>query len=378
VGAALLAACGSDPVVPDTPGRAGDGELAEALEFVRDAHDLPALAGMIIHGGGIIEMAAVGAREAGGSEPVGVEDLWHLGSITKSMTATVVARLEAEGLLSWSTTVSEALPDLVGAMRSEYADVTFTHLLSHTAGLPEAVDAVPIWSSLAVDVGPGTMDERHEWAAQLLAQEPAASRGAHLYSNAGYIVAGAMLEAISGQSWETLVEEEVFQPLGITTAGFGAPGEAGTVPDQPRGHVRDGARWASFPPGPGADNPAALGPAGTVHVAMADLASYAQAHLEGAQGRGDLLPPASFERLHTAAPGTAYALGWGLEQQPWTGGVALAHNGSNNRWFARLWLAPGRDFAFFTVTNAAGGRAEDGTDAAAVLLIQRFQAAFGA
>ena len=130
-------------------------------------------------------------------------------------------------------------------------------------------------------------------------------------------------------------------------------------------------------PGPGADNPAAIGPAGTVHISMADLALYMTAHLAGAQGQGGLLEASSFERLHTAAPGTAYAQGWALDEQAWTGGVALAHNGSNNRWYARLWLAPGRSFAFFVVTNAAGDQGEDGTDAAAIVLIERFEAAFG-
>ena len=130
-------------------------------------------------------------------------------------------------------------------------------------------------------------------------------------------------------------------------------------------------------PGPGADNPAAIGPAGTVHISMADLALYMAAHLAGARGQGGLLEPASFQHLHTAAPGTAYAQGWALEEQSWTGGVALNHNGSNERWFARLWLAPGRDFGLFTVTNAAGDQGEDGTDAAAIVLIERFEAAFG-
>jgi CubicO group peptidase (beta-lactamase class C family) len=372
---ALLMACGSDPIIPDEPGRAGDGKLAEALEFVRDAHDLPALAGMIVHKGGIVEVAAVGTRVAAGSELVTVDDLWHIGSITKSMTATVVARLVERGELSWSTTVSQALPDLIGEMRSEYADVTLAELMSHTAGLREEIHEVPIWQRLSVDVGPGTGEERHEWAAQLLMLDPM-SRGEHLYTNAGYIVAGAMLEAISGRSWEMLLEQEVFEPLGITTGGFGAPGRSG-IRDQPWGHSREGGNWIPLPPGPGADNPAAIGPAGTVHISMADLALYALAHLEGAQGNGGLLEHESFERLHTAAPGTAYAKGWGLAEQPWTGGVALAHTGSNNRWYARLWLAPERDFGFFTVTNAAGDPGEDGTDAAAVLLIERFGAAFG-
>ena len=66
-----------------------------------------------------------------------------------------------------------------------------------------------------------------------------------------------------------------------------------------------------------------------------------------------------------------------MDEQSWTGGVALNHNGSNGRWFARIWLAPGRDFGLFTVTNAAGDQGENGTDAASIVLIERFEAAFG-
>jgi CubicO group peptidase (beta-lactamase class C family) len=99
------------------------------------------------------------------------------------------------------------------------------------------------------------------------------SRGEHLYSNGGYIVAGAMLEALTGQTWETLMEQELFQPLGITTAGFGAPGTS-AVRDQPWGHLRSGGTWTPLSPGPGADNPAAIGPAGTVHIALSDITLY--------------------------------------------------------------------------------------------------------
>ena len=193
---------------------------------------------------------------------------------------------------------------------------------SHTSGLTDEVHEAAIWPTLGVDVGPGTTAERYEWAAQLLSRSPERSRGEHLYSNAGYIVAGAMIEALTGQTWETLMEQEVFEPLGITTAGFGAPGTAG-VRDQPWGHLRSGGSWTPLSPGPGADNPAAIGPAGTVHITMADLALYMAAHLAGALGQGGIIDAVSFQLLHSAAPGTLYAQGWGLEQQPWTGGVAL-------------------------------------------------------
>jgi len=146
--------------------------LADVLEFVRQAHGIPALGAVMVHQGRVIEMAAVGERVDGGSEAVTSDDRWHIGSLTKAMTATVVARLAERGELSWNTTAAEALPDLVGVMRSEYTDVTFTELFSHTSGLRDEIADVPIWPTLDLEIGPGTTEERRQWAAQLLGLSP--------------------------------------------------------------------------------------------------------------------------------------------------------------------------------------------------------------
>ena len=110
VGVALLPACGSDPVVPEDPGSAGDGTLAEALEFVRDAHGLPALAGVMVYQGRVVEMAAVGTRAAGGPESVTVDDLWHIGSCTKRMTATLIGLAVERNELRWDDLPPKPVP----------------------------------------------------------------------------------------------------------------------------------------------------------------------------------------------------------------------------------------------------------------------------
>lgn len=136
---------------------------------------------------------------------------------------------------------------------------------------------------------------------------PAVPRGTLLYSNAGYIVAGAMLETVTGVPWETLIQQEVFAPLGMNATGLGAPGSPVT-PDQPWGHERQADKWVAIEPGPLADNPAALGPAGTVHSTLGDFARYPSAHLAGARGGTAYLTKTSFEKLHTPAPGTDAAV----------------------------------------------------------------------
>ena len=88
-------------------------------------------------------------------------------------------------------------------------------------------------------------------------------------------------------------------------------------------------------------------------------------HLRGARGdKGLLLQPESFLRLHTAAEGSTFAMGWVTAQRPWAGGRTLTHNGSNTLNFCRVWIAPERDHAFLVVTNCAGDAAEKATDTA--------------
>jgi CubicO group peptidase (beta-lactamase class C family) len=203
---------------------------------------------------------------------------------------------------------------------------------------------------------------------------PGATRGSYLYSNAGYVIAGTMLEEVTGEQWEDLIHREVFEPLGMTSTGFGPPGSLGAVPDQPRGHVRQGSQWIALEPNANADNPAALGPAGTVHSSLGDYARYVAAHLAGARGTPGLVSAAAFEKLHTPAPGSSYALGWNAQTRNWAGGRTLAHAGSNTLWYAVVWIAPERDFAMIAVTNAGGDDAARGTDLAIQALIERFDA----
>ncbi len=370
--AASLGCGGGSPAGPLT-GVAGNGQLEAALEVVRENRDVPALAAALVYERQVIEMSAVGLRAAGSPEAVMTGDLWHIGSLTKAMTATLAARLVERGEIAWSTTVGDVFPDLVTRMRAEYVQVTFDQLMYHTSGLPVDFQTA-IWSTLRSDPSPLPV-QRRRWAAELLALQPETSRGTHLYTNAGYIVAGSMMEEITGETWEELMRREVFEPLGMSVAGFGAPGSAALV-DQPRGHVRQGSAWLPLSPGPQADNPPAIGPAGTVHVTLADYSRYMAAHVAGARGGAGLVSSESFLKLHTPAPGTDYSLGWAVTERNWANGGVITHGGSNGYWFATVWIGPQRDLAMFAVANAGGDPGQRATDEAVQVLIARFEALF--
>lgn len=380
----MAAACGSGndgsdlqppPERPDV-GVMGDGGLKTILDYVVADSGIPAVTAMFAHEGVVLEQAASGRRSSAQPDEVTEYDKWHIGSLTKSMTSTLAAVLIEQGNLSWDTTIGDVFPEFAGQIGTVYTNVRLDELLSHTGGIPtgssDLADAIS-------GQGGDLVSQRYQFTRQILIEAPAGSRGDFAYSNAGYIVAGAMLERVGGMSWEALMQQFVFDPLGMADSGFGAPGLPGQN-DHPSGHIPDGSNWYALAAGsPDADNPALFGPAGTVHASMNDIMNYMTAHLGGALGNDvpGLLTAQSFARLHDAAPGTAYSMGWDVTP------AGLTHIGSNDRWFARIIIVPELAITVFIAVNAGDPYSPDGGIPMQAIvetgeyLQQRFQAAFG-
>ncbi|WP_417478890.1 serine hydrolase domain-containing protein [Maricaulis maris] len=328
------------------------GGIQAGADIIRERTGAPGI-GILIRQGDEIELGLSGVRAIGTDIALQPDDLWHLGSNTKSMTATLVARLVEQGRISWDDTIAQYLGEAVDDINPAYRELTFRHLLSHRSGLPANVSSTAMIGFLAQGAqGADIAPQRIAYAAQVLAGDPAAEPETEfLYSNAGYVVAGAMLEQATGDDWEVLIRREVFEPLGLTSAGFGAPGSAETV-DQPRGH-RSGllGRRAAYAPGPTSDNPPVLGPAGTVHMSLGDLSGYLAVHMAGARGEDTgFLDAGSWQILHTPPFGEHYAMGWAID------GPRLIHNGSNTLWLVQMTIWPDRNRA--VIIGANDGDAE--------------------
>jgi len=370
--AVLLLGCLAAPGTAQDVGTARDGRLGSLLDSVRASFDLPALAAMSIHGDSVFEMAVAGVRAAGFPERVRTIDRWHLGSLTKAMTATLAAMLVERGVLSWTTSVHDVFPQLADSIRPEFRDVRLDELLSHTSGISNQDVRTPSWSRLRSDTVPLPL-QRRRWAAEFLQLRPSGERGTYQYANGNYVVAGAMMEAVTGRAWEDLMRDDLFQLVGMIESGFGPPGSHETR-DAPWGHWRVQQEWRSVAPGPFADNPAAMGPAGTVHATLSDFAQFVMEHLAGANGIDGIVSAESFHKLHAVVSGN-YALGWIVVERDWARGPALTHSGSNAMWYATVWIAPARNLAFVSVTNAGTDAAARATDRAIGVLLQRVQAA---
>ena len=328
-------------------------DLGPRLEEWRAQAKAPALAAVAITSEGVVGRGAVGFRKQGDPTPVEASDLWHIGSITKSFTSTLFARLVEAGKIRWEQSLAEVLPEAAG---TPYAQVTFEQLLSHRAGMV-ANPGLPLLVKGRTSTDP-LIEQRKQVVAEALAAPPVHERGAaFLYSNAGYVVAGAALERLTGEPWEELVRAQVLAPLGLRSAGFGAPGAAGKV-DQPYGHLDPIGSTRPphpIPPGPLADNPPLLGPAGTLHLSLDDLTTYLRDHLNGEAGAGSLLTPESYRRLHRVV-GDRYAMGWVDDRPEWASGERVVwHNGSNTMWYAMIGFLPEHRVGFVVVSNGGAG-----------------------
>ena len=227
----------------------------------------PGLIAAIIDGEGVRALAAAGVRRQGSSEKLTANDLMQIGSVTKAMTSTMLATLVADGTFvnGWQTTIAQVFPELVDEMHPDYRPVTLWQLVRHIGGVP---DGVPAWWTSHPTLP--MVERRYRILRENLADPPGSPIGVFSYSNAGYMVAAAMAEQLTGQSWETLMQERLFAPLGMSSAGFGVPGTRGGV-DQPWNHHRDSAgMWKPIQ----LDYGTPLAPAGNVYTSLEDLAKF--------------------------------------------------------------------------------------------------------
>ena len=212
---------------------------------------------------------------------------------------------------------------------------------------PPSVDAYDGYTYLESGKHVMELFRARGWTAIITDNLLAASQvadGEYEYSNLAYMIAGAMAERVTGQSWEELMQARLFDPLGMTSAGFGHPGSPGQV-DQPWGHVKFSSNWVPVQE----DNPEALGPAGIVHSSFEDWAKYIALQLPD-QSTSIL----NRDQLNFLVnPIGDYASGWGIGFRDWAEGVVYSHTGSNNRWFAVVWVAPEIDRAYLVATNSA-------------------------
>jgi CubicO group peptidase (beta-lactamase class C family) len=384
VGLASLVAAGLAPAAM----AAGPVDINDVLRPIQEEFKLPALFAAVTKGGEVVAAGAVGERAMGSGVAVTLEDRIHIGSDGKAMTATVAGTLVDSGQLRWDSTIGEVLGEKVPGLNSELAAVTLGQLLSHSSGIPsdtaEMLDSY--FNADAFDDSPTTL--------RLMAIDawkdhaPVVPEGSPFqYANFGFMTAGAMMEAVTGEPWEVLVRERIYEPLGLESAGFGPTATPGLL-DAAVGHSL-GDDGVAVPRlwGPWADLPQIVAPAGTNHMNILDFARWADWNAGKGKRGPRLVEPATLAYIHAEKlrtprrpnppPGTpaegGYAFGWSIEKLDWSDHDLLTHNGSNQFNLAKIVVDEELDLAIVVATNIGGPPAHDGVERVVAALYERFR-----
>ncbi|MFI6895969.1 serine hydrolase domain-containing protein [Streptomyces sp. NPDC050256] len=261
---------------------------------------------------------------------------FRIGSLTKTFTAVLVLRLRDEGLLDLADPLEKHLPG------TSAGDVTIHQLLGHSAGLG-AESPAPWWERTPGSLRPGLEDVLGEQSRM----HPAGRR--HHYSNPGYTLLGALVEAARGASWAEVLQNEILEPLGMHRTS-------------PQAQAPHAGGWAVHPwadvmlPEP-AEDLGLMAPAGQLWSTTADLLRFA-AFL--AEGDDRVLAAASVAEMRAPAAAPESGdwdghYGLGLQVVRRKGRTLVGHTGSLPGFVAALWFSAEDDVAAVVFANVTSG-----------------------
>ncbi|MCX6891106.1 MAG: serine hydrolase [Verrucomicrobia bacterium] len=247
------------------------GDVDALAERTRREFNIPGISVAIVKAGQAVVVKGYGVRQAGESAPVDSETLFNIGSNTKAFTVAALAALVEEGRLDWDDPVTRHLPGFQMYDAWVTREMTVRDLLSHRSSLGLGAGDLLWW--------PETGFSREEIVARQRFIKPATSfRSRFAYENCLYIVAGQLVQAIAGKTWEDVVRERLLAPLGMKHSSLGREALTG-VGNKALPHVQAGQQLKTVAFG----NHSNFAPAGGINSCAADMARWVTALLEAAK-----------------------------------------------------------------------------------------------
>jgi CubicO group peptidase (beta-lactamase class C family) len=338
------------------------------VESLREAYGVPGLAIAIVEDGQTTLAQGYGVRRLGDPAPVDAKTIFPTGSTGKAFTVAALATLIDAGKLSWDDRVSDKLPGFEMYDPWVTREMTVRDLLVHHSGL-----GLGEGDLMAV---PSSNLTRAETVERLRYLKPATSfRSGYAYDNVLYAVAGQLIDAVSGQTWEDYVRTHVLEPAHMLDSTSDDPHRF-AHPDRAWPHARLNGPMRGLGDQAVLDETDDLGknvsPAGGISSSAEDMAQWIKIQLgHGAipQG-GRLYSEASAQTMWTPeviipitpypAPVDAatpqfldYALGW--EIRDWRGHKIIEHDGAVFGFRALVDLIPDKHIGFAVLSNAEDG-----------------------
>jgi CubicO group peptidase (beta-lactamase class C family) len=316
---------------------AAQNSAARMDEIVQSYVDARQFMGSVLvaRGETVLFSKAYGSANLEWNVPNTTTTKFRIGSMTKQFTAAAVLLLEERGKLKVDDPVRRYYPDAPPA----WDPITLNHLLTHTSGIPNHT-TFPEFESLS------TSRTTPDQLVKTFRDRPLEFvPGSEMrYSNSGYVLLGAIIERVSGMSYEKFVEENIFTPLGMKDSGY----------DSTQSIIMH--RAAGYGPGP--DGPVNARyvdmtvpyAAGALYSTTADLLRW-----ERSLFGGKVLSKPSLKKMTT--PGKSdYA--FGLEVSSQSGRSVIQHGGSINGFSSRLAYFPDDQVTVIALSNLRGPGAD--------------------
>ncbi len=354
-------------VLPARPAGAGNPQvlppgLDDLVARVRNVFDVPGIGLAVVKDGRVLLAEGYGIKKLGEPDPVGPETLFGIASNTKAFTATALGLLVEKGRISWDDPVIDHLPWFQMKDPVVTREITVRDLLVHRSGLGLGAGDLLLW--------PPSLYTRKEIVRRLRYVPLATSfRSAYAYDNVLYLVAGELIEAVDGRTWEDFIREEIFVPVGMKGSLARHPAShEGLDIAAPHAPVEGTLR-----PIPPAENDN-INPAGGVLSSAADMARWALVQLEGGRlpGGARLFSAATSKELQTlvtpmpipSPPSElaaqkmdfrGYALGFQVHD--YRGRKVVTHTGGLSGAVSKLTLVPELELGLVVLTNQESGEA---------------------
>lgn len=315
--------------------RGSESERIDA--FVRaemERQKIPGLALAIVKGGEVVVARGYGMSNVEHRVPVQSNTIFQSGSVGKMFTAVVVMLLVEDGKLA----LDDSIADYIAEAPARWKPVTIRHLLTHTSGIP--------------DYGESLFDNRRDYSHEEFVEIAAglelefAPGSRWNYSNTGYALLGVIVRRASGQFYYDILEERVFEPLGMETARVIS--EADIVPNRAAGYrLVDGElknqEWVSPQNNTGAD--------GSLYFSVLDLIAWDRGLRAGA-----ILSPESWAQVFEPVKlrsGKRYPYGFGWTVLDFAGQKLHRHGGSWQGFRANLARYLGDELTIAVLANLA-------------------------
>ena len=371
----LLFATSLAAASPATSNRQPSTDLDATVARALRTFEVPGVAIAVVKDGKVVLAKGYGVRKLGDPSPVTEKTIFGIASNTKAFTAALVAMLVDEGKLSWDDRVIDHLPNF--AMYDPYVtrELRVRDLFVHNSGLGLGAGDLLWW--------PETTYTADELISRLRYIKPATSfRSRYAYDNVLYIAAGRLIERVTGKSWDDVIRERIFIPLGMTSTNTSMkafrPGDEIAMP-----HARAEGLLESLP---FADS-GLLGAAGAINAPVIDVAKWMIVQLDRGAIRGTdkrlftekqskemwtphtIMPVGEPPKALTAMkPNFAtYALGWNVRD--YRGTKIVTHTGGLVGMTSRTLLIPDLNLGIAVLTNQ---EARGGYDALTFTILDSF------